>query len=188
MAEPIGVGAKIAQVRESRSLSQAQLAERSQLAEALVAQIEAGGLVPGLAALMKIARALGVRLGVLLEGSEQTGPVVTRAAELSKATRFAGGTRADRPGMDFHALATGKAERHMEPFLIEAYPEAGEQPSSHEGEEFLYVLEGRVEVVYGKESHVLETGDSIYYDSVVAHQVRALGAPAKLLAVLYAPF
>jgi transcriptional regulator with XRE-family HTH domain len=188
MAEPTGVGAKIAQVRESRSLSQAQLAERSQLAEALVAQIEAGGLVAGLAPLMKIARALGVRLGVLLEGSEQTGPIVTRAADLAKAPRFAGGTRADRPGMDFHAVATGKSERHMEPFLIEAYPDAESQPSSHEGEEFLYVLEGRVEVVYGKESHVLEAGDSIYYDSVVSHQVRALEAPAKLLAVLYAPF
>jgi len=188
MSDVMSVGAKIAQVRESRSLSQEQLAERSQLSLALVEQIEAGGIIPGLAPLMKIARALGVRLGVFLEGSEQAGPVISRGSALAKAPRFAGGLRADRPGLDFHALAPGKAERHMEPFIIEAFPDAEGQPSAHEGEEFLYILEGRVEVLYGREVHVLAAGDSIYYDSVVSHQVRALEAPAKLLAVLYTPF
>ena len=76
----------------------------------------------------------------------------------------------------------------MEPFIVEAHPDADEHRSTHEGEELLYVLEGRVELLYGKESYVLEAGDSIYYDSVVPHQVRAVDVPARLLAVVYAPF
>jgi quercetin dioxygenase-like cupin family protein len=188
MSEQISVGMKVTQLRESRSLSREQLAERSSLPLQLIEQIETDGLIPGLSPLLKIARALGVRLGTFLDGEEQTGPVITRKNRLAKAPRFAGGTRADRAGMDFHALAPGKTGRHMEPFLVDAHPDADVQLSSHEGEELLYILEGRVEVLYGKESYTLEAGDSIYYDSVVPHQVRAVEAPAKLLGVVYAPF
>ena len=188
MSEQIGVGVKVAQVRESRILSREQLAERSSLPLQLIERIETGGLVPSLSPLIKIARVLGVRLGTFLDGEEQAGPVISRKDHLAKAPRFAGGTRTDRAGMDFHALAPGKIGRHMEPFIVDAQPDADVQLSTHEGEELLYILEGRVELLYGKESYVLEPGDSIYYDSVVPHQVRAVEAPAKLLAVVYAPF
>jgi quercetin dioxygenase-like cupin family protein len=60
--------------------------------------------------------------------------------------------------------------------------------STHEGEEFIHVLDGAVEVEYGKETHALAAGDSIYYDSIVPHQVRAAaGEPARILAVVFAP-
>ena len=188
MSEQISVGVKVKQLRESRSLSREQMAERSLLPLQLIEQIETGGLIPGLAPLLKIARALGVRLGTFLDGEEQTGPVISRKHSLAKAPRFAGGTRADRAGMDFHALAPGKIGRHMEPFIVDAHPTADVQLSTHEGEELLYILEGRVELLYGKESYKLEVGDSVYYDSVVPHQVRAVEEPARLLAVVYAPF
>ena len=92
--------------------------------------------------------------------------------------------------LGFFSLASGKVARHMEPFLIDVQPAtAGDHKlSSHEGEEFLFVLEGAIEVEYGKETRVLAAGDSIYYDSIVPHQVRAAdGASAKILAVVYAP-
>ena len=131
-----------------------------------------------------------MRLGTFLDGEEQTGPVITRKNHLAKAPRFAGGTRADRAGMDFHALAPGKTGRHMEPFIVDAHPDAEvTKPCTHEGEELLYILEGRVEVLYGKESYALEAGDSICYDSVVPRQGSGRkGAAAKLLGVVYAPF
>ena len=60
--------------------------------------------------------------------------------------------------------------------------------SSHEGEEFVYVLDGAIEIEYGKDLHVLQPGDSIYYDSIVPHQLRAHGdTPARILAVVYTP-
>jgi quercetin dioxygenase-like cupin family protein len=78
----------------------------------------------------------------------------------------------------------------MEPFLIDVQPRNGEHPplSSHEGEEFIYVLEGRIEINYGKTDYTLEAGDSIYYDSIVPHDVHALGGNARILAVVYTPF
>ena len=188
MSEQIGVGMKVTQVREYRDLSREQLAERSSLPPALIEQIETNGLIPGLSPLIKIARALRVRLGTFLDGEEHPGPVISRKDNLAKAPSFAGGTRTDRGGLDFYALAPGKTGRHMEPFIVDIQPDADEQLSTHEGEELLYILEGRVELLYGKESYVLETGDSVYYDSVGPHQVRAVEASARLLAVIYAPF
>ena len=60
--------------------------------------------------------------------------------------------------------------------------------STHEGEEFIYVLEGQVEIIYGKDKYLLEKGDSIYYESIVAHHVHSYGENnAKILAVVYTP-
>ena len=78
----------------------------------------------------------------------------------------------------------------MEPFIIDVAPtdETAYELSSHEGEEFIYVLEGAVEVAYGKKHHVIEAGDSIYYDSIVPHHVHGLGGQAaRILAVVYTP-
>lgn len=188
MSEQNSVGMKVKQLRESRSLTREQLAEGSTLPLQLIEQIETGGVIPGLSPLLKIARALGVRMGTFMDGEEQVGPVITRKDQFAKAPRFAGGTRADHAGMEFYALAPGKTGRHMEPFIVDADPDAEVHLSSHEGEELLYILEGRFEVLYGKESYTLEAGDSIYYDSVVPHQVRAVGTPARLLGVVYTPF
>ena len=79
----------------------------------------------------------------------------------------------------------------MEPFIIDINPtvETDFVQSSHEGEEFIYVLSGTIEIKYGKSVHILSEGDSIYYDSVVDHHVHAAnGAQAKILAVVYASF
>ena len=78
----------------------------------------------------------------------------------------------------------------MEPFFIEILPEHDEERrlSSHEGEEFIVVVCGTIEVIYGTETHILETGDSIYYNSVVPHYVSsANGKEASIYAVLYLP-
>jgi transcriptional regulator with XRE-family HTH domain len=191
MAGKDGVGGKIAQIREARKLSQAELADRSQVALGLVQQIEAGELIPSLTPLTRIARVLGVRMGTFLDDVEEVGPVVNRKGRIKQTVRFAGGSRAARGELDFHALALDKAGRHMEPFLIDVLPASDKEyeKSSHEGEEFLYVLSGEIELLYGKDSYRLAEGDSIYYDSIVAHHVHAgADAPARILAVVYAPY
>ncbi len=79
----------------------------------------------------------------------------------------------------------------MEPFIIRIDPKKEEVDfvlSSHEGEEFIYCLEGVLEITYGNEVYVLEEGDSIYYDSIVVHHVHAADEQgAKILAVVYTP-
>jgi quercetin dioxygenase-like cupin family protein len=91
----------------------------------------------------------------------------------------------------YYSLAKAKAGRHIEPFIIDVEP-AGKEvdfiPSSHEGEEFIYCLEGSIEIFYGKNTYVLEAGDSIYYDSIVAHHLHAKEEEAaKILAIIYTP-
>ena len=79
----------------------------------------------------------------------------------------------------------------MEPFIIDihASDEQGYKLSAHEGEEFIFVMSGEVEIEYGKEKYVLKEGDSIFYDSIVEHHVHgAKGKSAKILAVVYIPF
>jgi mannose-6-phosphate isomerase-like protein (cupin superfamily) len=97
----------------------------------------------------------------------------------------------DKPvALKFHSLGRGKSDRHMEPFFIEILPESAEEKklSSHEGEEFIVVLSGEVEVIYGQEVHTLKAGDSIYYNSVVPHYVSSMGCgKAEIYAVLYIP-
>jgi len=79
----------------------------------------------------------------------------------------------------------------MEPYVIAvSYADKDKaHASSHEGEEFIYVLEGEVVVHYGNQTYSLGEGDSIYYDSVVRHIVSsaAPGTTAKVLAVTYTP-
>jgi len=191
MADTHRLGEKVRSIRESRSMSGAQLAERADLAPELVAQIESGSLIPSLSPLIRIARALGVRLGTFLDDAEGVGPVITRVGAHEHVVRFSGRDRPSRSDLDFFSLAANKAGRHMEPFLIDIHPLSaqGARASSHEGEEFLYVLSGEIELLYGKDSYRLAEGDSIYYDSIVAHHVHAAGeVPARILAVVYAPF
>jgi transcriptional regulator with XRE-family HTH domain len=184
------LGETIRFVRESRSMSAAQLAERADLAPDLVDRIESGALLPSLSPLIRIARSLGVRLGALLDEQETLGPVVVRNGEQGTTMHFSGGEGAGRGDLDFFSLAANKMGRHMEPFLIDVHPLSARatRPSTHEGEEFVYVLAGEVEVLYGRDSYRLKAGDSIYYDSIVPHHVHSGdGAEARVLVVVYAP-
>ena len=191
MAPESRIGQKLTTLRESLNLSVDELAERCGCSAEVISGLEAGHLAPSLAPLIKITRALGVRLGTLLDDDTSIGPVITRAGDAESAARLRSlETASDAGTLGFFSLAATKASRHMEPFLIEVRPgEEGQHAlSSHEGEEFIYVLSGSVEIEYGKELYALGPGDSIYYDSIVPHQVRAYhGVPAHLLAVVYAP-
>ena len=78
----------------------------------------------------------------------------------------------------------------MEPFFVEIMPESAKEKvlSSHEGEEFIAVISGSIEVIYGNKIHVLNAGDSIYYNSVVPHYVScASDEKAEIHAVIYIP-
>ena len=184
------VGEKIKSLRESRSLSKEELAQRSGLALEQIERIEDNIDLPSLAPLIKIARVLGVRLGTFLDDQDETGPAICRKAEAGDTISFSNNAIQSRKHMEYHSLAKAKADRHMEPFIIDvdATDDIDFVLSSHEGEEFIFVMEGVMEVCYGKNTYLLEAGDSIYYDSIVPHHVHGYrGQAAKILAVVYTP-
>lgn len=182
---------KIKSIRERQNMSIEELSENSGVKLDVLKAMESGEVIPSLTPLTKMARALGVRLGTFLDDTPQIGPVVTRAGKPTSALYFSG--REDvtnASNLEFHSLGAGKIDRNIDPFLIDIEYEEGEKElSSHEGEEFIYVLKGEVELIYGKDTFTMGEGDSIFYDSVVPHHLHAAGKKeSKILAVLYTPY
>ena len=187
-----GPGERITELCKTYSVTRETLSQRSGVPVDLIRRIEEGGLIPDLAPLVKISRALGVRLGTLLDDHEELGPVITRAGSADEAVRFKTGVSPENDsrgheGLSFKTLAADKNSRHMEPFIVDIEPRADQKKSTHEGEEFIYVLSGNISVDYGQDNHLLKTGDSIYYDSIVPHRVSADGESARIIAVIYTP-
>lgn len=187
------VGHKIKGLRETKNISVEEVSERSGLSVEQIVSIENEEHLPSLGPLIKIARALGVRLGTFLDDNDALGPVVCRAEEREKdnSISFSNGMADARKHMEYHSLAKQKSGRHMEPFIIDIQPseEREFKLSAHEGEEFIFVMQGEIEIEYGKTVYTLKEGDSIYYDSIVMHHVHGVpGKSAKILAVVYIPF
>lgn len=185
------VSEKIKTILSDKNVSVQELSLRSGLSESAINIILNSEKIPSLSALIKIARGLGVRPGTFLDDTTQLGPVVTRANESSQPATFSSQLNDTNEHLDFYALAGNKSGRHMEPFIITINPAEVNSTnfSTHEGEEFLFVLNGTVKVVYGKQTYELQKGDSIYYDSIVDHFVCSANAsPATMLAVVYTPF
>ena len=107
------VGSKIKSIRESKLISIEDIAERSGLSVDQIKSIENDQFLPSLGPLIKIARALGVRLGTFLDDNDELGPVVCRAAERDSSISFSNGTTDARKHMEYHSLAKQKMGRHM---------------------------------------------------------------------------
>jgi transcriptional regulator with XRE-family HTH domain len=181
------LGDRILAFRERLGLSQAELAVNSGVDAALVAAVEAGDAFPALGILMKLSRALGQRLGTFVDDQCSPDPLIVRAAERQPGFRQHVATPDE--SIRYFPLGRGKADRHMEPLFIEISPELPVRLTSHEGEEFLVAVSGQLVIHYGKERHLLEPGDSVYYNSIVPHSVSAGGgASATAYAVIYQPF
>ena len=182
----LDVGGKLRRLREDHGLSLADLARRAALAEAAVRDFEDGRAVPAVGELLNIANALGVSIGHFFQTRIPDKRVeVVRAAErwTVKARSEAGGALNYR----YQSLSHGLTEKLMQPFLVEVPPgqDSALNRSQHEGEEFLFILAGVLEVEIGGERHRLEPGDAIYYDSRQPHTLRALeGATARLIACI----
>lgn len=183
------VGTRIKRYREKQGLGLDDLAQRTGLDQAFLTAVEQEGLYPSLGPLLKIARALGTRLGTFLDDRVSADPLIVRAGERSEQLITHKGK--DKPeDLRFFSLGRGKSDRHMEPFYVQVLPESGREKilSSHEGEEFIVVISGRIELVYGQQTSVLGPGDSLYYNSVVPHHLGCHGEePAEIYAVLYIP-
>ncbi len=192
MTEENKLGKKITTFREAHHLSIKDLADRCSCDVDVVEQLETGEAPPSLAPLIKLTRALGVRPGTLMDDDEAFGPAYFDAAQMEEVECVKTlQTAKDAGDLSYFSLAAGRPSRHMDPFVITVTPsgEASHKLDSHEGEEWLYGMEGCIEIEYGNDVFVLHPGETIYYDSIVPHQVRAHdGQNVKFLACVYMPF
>lgn len=186
-ARELNIGQKIRKLRKEGRLTLQDLSDFSGLSKPLLSQIENNQVIPPIATLLKIAKGLKVGIHFFFEeeGDRQKF-VLLRSNELTSSRRRSGN---DTPqNYLYHSLAPGMRHKSMEPFLVE-FETGGWHDSllyRHEGEEFIYLLEGELEFHFGQEIMTLKSGDSVYYDSSEAHGYISLGsAKAKAVAVLY---
>src|SRR4030065_410157 len=132
-------------------------------------------------------RAFDASVSALVAGQEEREFSIVRKEDRTTVSRV-GVKEGGKSAYTYEALGAGKAGRNMEPFLVRLQPllDRNVVRNSHEGEEFLFVLSGKVEVFLDKYSDVLSEGDCIYYNSNIPHHVHSTEEKeALILAVLY---
>ena len=179
------LGTRVRSYREKLGLSIEDLAKNSGLDLDVVRRTENGESYPPISVLIRLSRALGQRLGTFMDDQFVPDPLIIRCQERKEETAS---HKSGAGPYHYFPLGKNKTDRHMEPLFIRIDPAGERDLSSHEGEEFIIVLSGEVELVYGKEEYVLGPGDSLYYNSLVPHHLGAKGTgPAEIYAVIYLP-
>jgi transcriptional regulator with XRE-family HTH domain len=171
-------------LRKSKGLTLQDLENITGLTKGYLSKIERSKKAPPYSTLDKLARALGVQINVLT--SEKVQKLEDPRIEFVKNGEGRVEHTASRgKGYTYRALATRIIGKNVHPYIIEpAFEE--EAIFQHEGEEFLFVLEGFHELVYDGKKYLMEPGDSVYYDANVPHSGRSVGdKKSKLLAILY---
>lgn len=182
------IGNKIRELREKQNYTLQDLSTKTGLSKALLSQIENNRVIPPIATLLRLAKALNVGLSYFFQDEVKGESVyITRLNERIRVDRRAH-HREGEVDYVYEALETKKHDKHMEPFYVEFPPlDAGEMVfTSHEGEEFVYVMEGTLEFRTADRVERLEAGDCVYFDSSQGHSFRSLGdRPAKAIVVVW---
>lgn len=185
----LNLGQKIKTLRQRKGLSLPQMADKTNLSVPLLSQIESEVVAPPVATLLKISKALNVNIGYFFQ-EEESGKraVIVRKNERKQVFRRIH-EDPSKVGYYYESLAYPKADKHMEPFQVQFEVKKKEDLLffNHKGEEFVFVLEGRLEFNYEDEAFILEPGDSLYFDSSFPHAFRAVGPKsASAIDVIYA--
>jgi transcriptional regulator with XRE-family HTH domain len=178
------IARNIKDLRIKKGLSLEELASLTGLTRGYLSKIERSHRAPPLSTLNKIANTLGVELNFFLqENSERIKDTRIAVVRRGKGKKVV--TKGTLYGYEYEAIAYNKPGKNMEPFIIKPALDK-EVYFQHEGEEFMYVLEGKHEFKYDGKKYILKKGDSIYFDSRVRHTGRSLGGKkAKVLTIIY---
>jgi transcriptional regulator with XRE-family HTH domain len=164
------------------------LAKEIGLTEGYLSRIENSNTIPPIPTLERIARGLGVSISYLLleddrtlSGDHDPNIQIVKNKEIPENKLIS----ESKKGYHYESLAIDRPNKTMHPYLITSEFEFGEL-QQHDGEEFIYVLEGSLEFLYGSKKYLLEEGDCVYYYSHIPHCGRSVGKKkSKVLAIIY---
>jgi len=187
--EGVRIGAAVKALREKKRLTVNDVAAKTGLSKTLLTEIEDGETIPPVATLLKLAGSFNVGMAAFFEsGTEPETVSVTRKGERVRIKKRPHHHEGEVDYV-YESLETKKPDKHMEPFLVEFMPmETTDMVfTSHKGEEFLYLLTGKLEFRSDERVEVLQPGDSIYFESERNHSFRSLdGKPARGIVVVWA--
>ncbi len=186
-ATPKGVeeiGIRIKSIREEKGLSLDQLSKLTGFDVELLSNIESSKVQPQLGTIIKLSKALDSAFGRIVSGVGDKLYSVTRKNEQKIVSRST--SRKGRKQIyTYKSLAPEVKGRHMEALIVQLEENPDDEMSVHEGEEFIYVLDGTVLLNIGGDKFELEPGDSVYYLSTTPHLIASKSGKAIILAVLY---
>ena len=176
---------KIRKLRLQNRLTLQEVAEQTGFTKSYLSMVESGKKSPPIATLSKIAKALGVDVAAFFEQKKPEDRITFVKKGKGKIVARDGTVF----GYRYESLAPTIRLKRMEPFITTNIPRGKEEDwFDHEGEEFIYLLEGKMKFLYGNKQYTLEKGDCIYFDSGVPHRGEAMGKkPTKALLVISQP-
>jgi transcriptional regulator with XRE-family HTH domain len=162
----LNIGDRIKMLRIGQKRTLQEIAEASDLSKSMISKIENNKTVPSVAALVKIATALGTNISSLLEQDGWVNAIITTRQKAQENL-----TTTDK-GYSIYPYASAYHEKKMQPFLFVAKKgEVIPHELSHEGEEFIYVVKGQMKMQVGETEYLLKSGDSLYFNSIQKHGI-----------------
>ncbi|MBN1932574.1 MAG: cupin domain-containing protein [Desulfobacterales bacterium] len=174
----VPVGKKIKNIRIEKDISLEWMANETGYSIDYLKNIESGKEIPPVGTLLQIARALKIDSGFFLK--EQEDKLNDRIQAYAKRT----------DNYAYTTLTPGAENKHLKAFRVTIDPKQDHKGVGyqHEGEEFVYVIAGRIEVIVGEHVNTLDEGQSLHFNSAIRHKLRNIGEEeAKLLVVIYGP-
>lgn len=176
---PLPFGKRVMRLRKEKNMTLKHLANETGLSAATISQIEKGEVIPPVAVILQLSRALEIDSSILLrEEKAKAG----RASDLDYKKRTEDYT--------YQNLTPEAAHKHLKAFKVFIDPKSDHKGVSyqHQGEEFIYVLKGRIEVMVGENKNTLTPSECIHFNSSIVHKLRNISEEkAELLVVLYTP-
>ncbi len=180
------IGQRIRRMREAQGLSLDQVSALVGVSTHELSDLEAGKGLPSVGLVIKLSRVVGSRVDGILHGGG-----LSRALTVFRAGEHGAEEEGDTDqGYTYRSLGRPSSPgQGMEPLLITFVPgETDIRPIAHDGQEFVYVLEGQVELLHDGERCTLGPGDSVYLDSARPHLFRAVGdKPSRAVGVVWSP-
>jgi transcriptional regulator with XRE-family HTH domain len=176
------IGLKIRALRKSMKATLDTLSLRTGLTKGYLSKIERGQQSPPIATLSRIADALNVGIADFLERKQED----VRCCIVRSTERKIIPHRGAMFGYSYESLAHKKHDKLMNPFVITLIPHANDRTIfRHAGQEFMFVLQGRMEFWYDDEKHILNVGDCVCFDSDTPHRAQCVDdKESKILVVI----
>lgn len=180
------IGAKIKRLRLAKKLTLQAVARETGFSPALISQIENNNVSPPIATLSKIAKFFDVKISLFFsEEEEEFRYEVVRKGERKLIPRVISRAGTSQ-GYTYESLSFRKQNKKMEPFLLTVVEKTMEENTySHDGEEFLFIMKGKADLLLEEEKISLEEGDCVYFDSSLKHRLLSPdGSQVQVLAVV----
>lgn len=178
------VGARIRNLRQEKNISLKEMSEMTGFEVGFLEAIESDKIKPQLGTVIKLSKALDSAFGRIVSGVGDRLYAITRKKDRKVVSRSTA-SKGSRQAYVYKSLAPEVKGRHMEALIVQLEENPDGEDSVHQGEEFIYVLNGRVSLKIGDDRFTLEPGDSVYYLSTLPHLIAAESGQATILAVLY---